>query len=88
MHPTLMLDVRGLNHPEPLEKSVATFRRMDSDDIFRLVIHRLPQPLLMIAEKHGIRYRVCRISEEEWHIWFTKNEHVDLTACCSGEEDV
>ncbi|BDY13660.1 DUF2249 domain-containing protein [Hydrogenimonas cancrithermarum] len=88
MHPMLELDVRGLNHPEPLERSVEMFKRMGPKDLFRLVIHRMPQPLLMIAQRHGIRYRVCQVSEAEWHIWFTRDENLDLTACCSGEKDV
>jgi TusA-related sulfurtransferase len=82
MQPTVELDVRGLEHPEPLERSVKVLKKMKPDDLFRLVIHRMPQPLLMIAERHGIGYLVCQKSDDEWHIWFSKEaERLDPSLC-------
>ncbi len=74
----LEFDARGLNHPEPLERSVQMFRKLDSSNLFHLLIHRLPRPLLAIAERHGIRFKVCEAAENEWHILFSKNEELDL----------
>ncbi|WP_353663078.1 DUF2249 domain-containing protein [Hydrogenimonas sp. SS33] len=78
------LDARGLNHPEPLERSMDVFKWMDGEDIFHLTIHRLPQPLLMIAERFGIRYEVCEAGEGEWHVYFTKSPTVDLASLCKA----
>ena len=76
------LDAREMNHPEPLERSMDVFKWMDGDDVYKLVIHRKPQPLLMIAERFGIRYEACEVGEREWHVYFTKSPEVDLAALC------
>lgn len=75
----LKLDVRGLNHPEPLEYSVEMFKELNSSNCMHLHIHRYPQPLLMIAKRHGIRFDTCKTDRGEWHILFTKNPALDLS---------
>ncbi|WP_201353652.1 DUF2249 domain-containing protein [Hydrogenimonas urashimensis] len=72
------LDVRGLNHPEPLERSVEMMKRLDGRNCLHLQIHRYPRPLLMIAQKQGIRFDACETESGEWHILFTKNPSFDL----------
>ena len=72
------LDVRGLEHPEPLERSVDAFKKLADGEIFHLIIHRFPKPLLMIAEKQGIFHAWCQKSETEWHLLFCRDASVDL----------
>ncbi|WP_456323316.1 DUF2249 domain-containing protein [Hydrogenimonas sp.] len=84
MEPTVELDVRGLEHPEPLERSVEVLKNMQRNDLFKLVIHRMPQPLLMIADRHGIGYLVCEKETDEWHIWFSKEKGVLNSTLCGG----
>ena len=84
----LELDVRGLNHPEPLERSVEMMRRLESEKVLHLFIHRYPTPLLMIAEKQGVRYASCETKEGEWHILFTKDPAADLEKILSEYCDV
>ncbi len=74
----LELDARGLSHPEPLERSVEMLHRLGSDNCFHLIIHRYPQPLLMIAEGYGVDFEVCETAENEWHILFAKKGQTDL----------
>ena len=74
------LDARDMHHPAPLERSMDIFKWMTEQDLFHLKIHRLPQPLLMIADRFGIRYESRRIAADEWHIFFSKNPDIDLTA--------
>ena len=74
------LDVRGLAHPEPLERSVEVFKRLQGDAMLHLIIHRFPKPLLMIAEKQGIAFAWCQKGEEEWHFLFCRDGSVDLQA--------
>ncbi|BBG65266.1 hypothetical protein NNO_0563 [Hydrogenimonas sp.] len=71
------LDARGLAHPEPLERSVEILRMLDSSSCFHLVIHRYPQPLLMIAERLEIGFEVCEAGDNEWHILFCKKNGPD-----------
>ncbi len=75
---TLKLDVRGLNHPEPLERSVEMFKKLNDTNYMHLHIHRYPKPLLIIAEKQGIRFDAYETDEGEWHILFTKSSTLDL----------
>lgn len=82
------LDVRGLNHPEPLERSVEMMRRLERGKVLHLLIHRYPTPLLMIAEKQGVRYASCETKEGEWHILFTIDPAVDLEKMISEYRDV
>ena len=74
------LDVRGLNHPEPLERSVEAMRRLTGTNCMHLHIHRYPKPLLMIAQKQGLRFEECETPSGEWHILFTRNGSLDLKA--------
>ncbi|WP_457595850.1 DUF2249 domain-containing protein [Hydrogenimonas sp.] len=78
------LDVRGLSHPEPLERSVAAFKKLKEGVVLHLRIHRLPTPLLQIAEARGIRYFVHEAGEGDWHILFTQDEKVDLSEAIGG----
>ena len=74
----LKLDVRGLNHPEPLERSVEMFKELNSSNCMYLHIHRYPKPLLLIADRQGIRFKTKESDEGEWHILFTKNPALNL----------
>ena len=74
----LRFDARGLNHPEPLEQSVKMMKKLNDYNCMHLHIHRYPQPLLMIAKSHGIRFELKESDGGEWHIIFTKNPKLDL----------
>ncbi len=76
----LKLDVRGLDHPEPLERSVQMMKQLHDTNCMHLHIHRYPQPLLMIAKRHGFRFDALENSKGEWHILLTKNQNLDLKA--------
>jgi len=77
------LDVRGLNHPEPLERSVEMMKRLEGKKVLHLLVHRYPTPLLMIAQKQGIRFASHETEEGEWHILFTKDPSLDLQTLLS-----
>ena len=66
------LDVRGLEHPEPLERSVAAFKDLGADEVLHLRIHRYPVPLLQIAEGQGLRFVAHQAGEGDFHILFAK----------------
>ena len=84
----LELDGRGLAHPEPLEKSVAMFETLESGGVLHLRIHRLPVPLLQIAEGRGLRYAVHEAGEGDFHILFTRDADVDLRSVLRERADV
>jgi hypothetical protein len=74
------LDVRGLEHPEPLERSVAAFGGLDEEEVLHLRIHRYPVPLLQIAEGRGLRFVAHQAGEGDFHILFAKAPAPDLEA--------
>ncbi|WP_456452530.1 DUF2249 domain-containing protein [Hydrogenimonas sp.] len=76
----LELDVRGLEHPEPLERSVAMFKALGEGEVMHLRIHRYPVPLLQIAQKRGLRFEAYEAGEGDFHILFTQNPDIDLAA--------
>jgi len=80
------LDVRGLSHPEPLERAVAAFDALAEDEALHLRIHRMPIPLLQIAEGRGLRYEALEVGEGDFHLLFARDEGGDLQAllreCC------
>ncbi len=76
------LDVRGLNHPEPLERSVAAFEKLGRGDVLHLVIHRYPVPLLKLAQSRGLACETAQKSEEEFHLFFA----FDGALCRSARE--
>ena len=54
------------------------FKKLNSSNYMHLHIHRYPKPLLLIAERQGIRFETKETDEGEWHILFTKNPALDL----------
>lgn len=53
----IMLDVRGMEPPEPLEKVLQTIETFGDGDRLTLVIDCRPQPLFRILERSGFAYR-------------------------------
>ena len=52
-----MLDVRGLEAPEPLERVLDALSTLPPGDILRMQIDREPQPLYRILERNGYRFQ-------------------------------
>jgi hypothetical protein len=61
----ITLDVRDLNHPEPLEKVLAALKNLDdnSSDCIRMIHRREPFPLYEILEKQGYSREVRSYNE-------------------------
>lgn len=74
-----LLDARELEHPEPLERALATMRHLGENDYLHMVLHRCPHPLLELAEKQGFVH-----TEGEnggvWHTFIAKNPQLPLDA--------
>lgn len=57
----VILDVCGLEPPEPLERVLDALSRLDAGRRLRVVIGREPFPLYRILENNGYAYRTrCR----------------------------
>lgn len=54
----MVVDGRGLEHPEPLERVLAALDELQSGQPLRFLIHREPYPLYDILRRHHYRYEV------------------------------
>jgi uncharacterized protein (DUF2249 family) len=53
---TILLDVRGLEPPEPLERVLEALDLVTPGKRLRMLIDREPVPLYRILERNGYRY--------------------------------
>lgn len=49
----ILIDARGLEPPEPLEKVLAALPLLRRGQTLRLLLHREPFPLYAILDEHG-----------------------------------
>lgn len=54
---TLVLDVRGLEPPEPLERVLDALGALANDHALLMLIDREPRPLYGILDNNGYRYQ-------------------------------
>lgn len=57
MGPERLLDVRGLEPPEPMERALAAIAELGPGEALRMVHHREPFPLYAILSQRGFDYR-------------------------------
>ena len=53
----IVLDVRGMEPPEPLDRVLETVDRFASGDRLKLIIDCHPAPLFRILERNGFAFR-------------------------------
>lgn len=74
----ILLDTREEEHPIPLERAVNAFKKLTGDEVIHMIHRREPLPLFEIIAKNGGRYHCVEDSEGVWHIYFTRDAHLDL----------
>jgi TusA-related sulfurtransferase len=52
----ILIDARGLEPPEPMEKVIQTLSRLRPGDAIRLLLHREPFPLYPLLAERGYRH--------------------------------
>ena len=57
MSQIIVLDVRGLEAPEPLERVLDALSTLAPGDSLRMLIDREPRPLYRILERNGYRFQ-------------------------------
>jgi len=53
----IMLDVRGLEPPEPMERVLGALSTLETDEQLLMIIDRQPRPLYRILQNNGYTYR-------------------------------
>ena len=74
----ILLDVRELDHPIPLEMALEAFKQLSATETIHMIHRREPLPLFEILSKNGGRYLSYTTEEGIWHIYITKDPHLDL----------
>ena len=64
----IVVDGRGLEHPEPLERVLAALDTLQSEQRLRFLIHRQPYPLYDILRRHHYRYEVSEAANGDFEI--------------------
>lgn len=64
----ILIDARGLEPPEPLEKVMQTLAMMRPGQSIRLLLHREPFPLYPLLTEKGYRYDTRMESEGSYII--------------------
>jgi uncharacterized protein (DUF2249 family) len=64
----IVLDVGGMEPPEPLERVLETIDSFVPGDVLKLVIDCRPQPLYRILDRNGFAFRENRGTESLYEI--------------------
>ncbi len=64
----LLLDVRGLEPPEPLERVLDMLAVLVPGQRIRMLIDRQPHPLYGILDKNNFRYQVDTLADYRYEI--------------------
>ncbi|MDE2344794.1 MAG: DUF2249 domain-containing protein [Betaproteobacteria bacterium] len=64
----LILDVRDLEPPEPLEKVLEAICTLEEGQRIRMIHHREPHPLYPILKRDGLRYETHVTNEGYFEI--------------------
>ncbi|MBK8754489.1 MAG: DUF2249 domain-containing protein [Candidatus Competibacteraceae bacterium] len=64
----IVVDGRGLEHPEPLERVLAALDELQPGQQLRFLIHRQPYPLYDILHRHHYRYEVINGANGDFEI--------------------
>lgn len=65
MQPPRVLDCRGLEPPEPLERVLSAIARLGTDEQVLMLIDREPRPLYRILRENQYDYRT-ELNEQGW----------------------
>lgn len=74
----LFLDARDMEHPQPLERAIASLRELDDESYFYMIHRKNPIPLLNLAEGQNFKLLSHEDSDALWHILICKNRDIDL----------
>lgn len=68
MNAEIVLDVRGLEPPEPMERVLDALAGMQRGQQLRMRIDREPRPLYRILERNGYRFDAQTTPDGEFEI--------------------
>ncbi|MFZ1642535.1 MAG: DUF2249 domain-containing protein [Candidatus Contendobacter sp.] len=69
MNPSeIVVDGRGLEHPEPLERVLTALDTLQPGQRLRFLIHRQPYPLYDILSRHHYCYEVTEVANGDFEI--------------------
>lgn len=70
----LLLDVRGLEPPEPFEQATETLRALQPGQYLKLVIPRQPRLLYPWLEEHGFLERTMEVTGDQFTVYVWRED--------------
>lgn len=64
----ILVDGRGLEPPEPMERVLEAIDRLQAGERVRFLIHREPLPLYPILARQGCRHQVRLLADGSYEI--------------------
>ena len=69
MNPSeIVVDGRGVEPPEPMERVLAALDRLEPGQQVRFLIHRQPYPLYDILRRYHYRYETTAVADGHFEI--------------------
>lgn len=66
--PATLLDVRGMEAPEPLVYILDALDTLADEGKLHVLIDREPHPLYGVLERHGLRHRTCPTGDGRYEL--------------------
>jgi len=74
----VLLDATELEHPEPLESSVAIIGTLKRGEYLHLITKRRPVPLLQICESNGFAFAEHVESNSKYHTLVATDSSIEV----------
>ena len=71
-----IIDARWLEPPEPMELTLAAIETLAQDERLRLLIHRMPTPLIQILREWGYSYKTNTNEDGTYEILIWREEQI------------
>ena len=62
------IDARGLEPPEPLQRTLEALESLGPEERLRLLLHREPFPLYAILRERGYTHQATRLADDCYEI--------------------
>ncbi|MCB4765840.1 MAG: DUF2249 domain-containing protein [Sulfurovum sp.] len=78
----IFFDARELEHPIPLERSIAILRELGKVNFFYMIHRKNPIPLIDMVSEQGFMVLNKEDKNGIWHILITHNPELNLEELC------
>lgn len=74
----ILLDVRDLEHPEPMQKAMKIIQSLDNQHYLHMIHRKNPLPLIDLAKENQFQVFSKEDKHSIWHILISKDTNINL----------